>query len=337
MRFFDHQEAARSQSRRLLVLFALATAATVLGVHLALELAWWALEAVLGPIGKPALWTEVNLGVPLVAILGGWWLEAGQLRGPQALQRLAQRMGAQPVRAGRGPQEQVLGNIVDELSIAAHMPRPEVMVLPRMQAINAMAAGIGDSGLLMVSQGALDSLERDELQGLVAHEFSHLREGDTALHLRLAGMVGGLELLWRWGEHLREVRVGLVSVIGTIIMAVGVFGWWAGRAMQAAVSRQRELLADARAVQWTRNREGLGRVLRKALGQRQDPGAAWRDPSWDAAFRHFLLVAPPREAAGWFDTHPPLAERIRRIYGRSMPALDPAAAQRVGEPQPAGE
>ncbi len=329
MRFFDHQASARSRSRGLLVLFLLATAATVLGVCLALEITWWAIERVAGPIGKPALWTEVNLGVPLLAILGGWWLEASQLSGPEGLERLAQRMGAQPIRERRSASEQALCNIVDELSIAAHIPRPKVMVLPRMQAINAMAAGIDDTGLVMVSQGALDSLDREELQGLVAHEFSHLREGDTALQLRLAGMVGGLELLWRWGAQLREVRVGLLAVLGSIIMGVGVFGWWAGRAMQAAVSRQRELLADARAVQWTRSRDGLGRVLRKALAQRQDPGVAWRDPAWDPAFRHMLLVVPPREAGGWLDSHPPLPERIRRIYGRSMPALRPVAPEQA--------
>ena len=324
MRFFEQQAAARVQSIRLVLLFALAVAATVLAVHGTLSLLWWGVSLFL-PVSRPAYFTEVNLGLPLLLVLGGWWIEWSNLQGPEGAQRLAARMGARELRPSASQAEQRLGNIVDEVTIAAHMPRPLVMVLPRMQAINAMAAGMDqDSALIMVSQGALDWLTRDELQGLVAHECSHIHEGDTRLHMQLAGMVAGLELVWGMGDALRERTAPSISaVLGIVIMTVGIFGWWAGRALQAAVSRQRELLADARAVQWTRSRDGLGGVLRKALAQRAQPATTWRDPAWCAAFSHLLLVGPSREQGGWLDAHPPLTERIRRVYGRPMPPLHP--------------
>jgi len=195
------------------------------------------------------------------------------------------------------------------------------MLLPRHQGINAFAAGWEpQDGVVAITQGALDLLTRDELQGMVAHECSHLEEGDTRLNMELAGMVLGLELVWGFGQEMRE-RGGLAALFGTAIMAMGSAGWSAGRLLQASVSRQREFLADARAVQWTRNADGLGGVLRKALTQRADPGEQSDDPAWPMRAEHLLLVGALAERPGWFDTHPPLAERIRRIYGRNMPPL----------------
>ncbi|MEJ7928362.1 M48 family metalloprotease [Ramlibacter sp. AN1015] len=321
MRFFEHQQAARARSLRLVALFALAVAATVLGIHFALLACWWLMNAWLPiELPLPRLFLSVNVGVTLLLVLGSWWIEASNLASPGAAQRLARRLGAREARRGDGAAEQRLCNIVDEVAIASHMPRPQVMVLPRVQAINALAIGMAETeSVVMVTQGALDWLTRDELQGLVAHECSHIHEGDTRLNMQLAGMVGGLELVWRLGDDLRE-HTALGTLAGWAVMAVGSFGWWAGRALQAAVSRQRELLADARAVQWTRSRDGLGGVLRKALMQRQQPGATASDPAWSAALHHLLLVGTS-ERGGWFDSHPPLATRIRRLYGRTMPPL----------------
>lgn len=318
MRFFELQDRARAESLRLVLLFALAVAATVVGVHAALAVLFWMLDQLtpLG-VGVPRGFLAINVGVTLLLILGGWWIETSNLRVRGGAERLARRIGAREARPAVSATEQRLRNIVEEVCIAARMPLPGVMVVPRVAAINAFAAGWDPrESVLAVTEGALDALTRDELQGLVAHECSHIQEGDTPLNMKLAGMVTGLELVWRFGELLRE-RGGPFVPIGAAVMAMGSFGWWAGRGLQAAVSRQREFLADARAVQWTRSRDGLGGVLRKALTQR-DEGIG--GPAWLPSAQHLLLLGDGA-SAGWLDPHPPLAERIRRLYGRPMPGL----------------
>jgi Zn-dependent protease with chaperone function len=220
--------------------------------------------------------------------------------------------------------EQRFVNIVDEMAIASGMKRPQPMVLARDSGINAFAAGWDESdSVVALTRGALEHLNREELQGLVAHEFSHIREGDTRLNMRLMGMVFGLEMLYRMGQSLAEPdghgRRTAGSLLGLAIMAAGWLGWVAGHALQAAVSRQREFLADARAVQWTRSRDGLGGVLRKILWQHED-GVSSR--SMGSVVQHLLLVGSEEgPVAHWFDSHPPLTQRIRRIYGRQMGPL----------------
>jgi len=334
MKFWDRQNAARAETRRLLLAFGLAVLLLLVGVHLALALAWLVMAALL-PVHLPfpAGFMATNVGVSLLLVLGGWWIETSNLRGGGV--KLARRIGAREARPGVSHAEQRLCNIVDELSIAAHMPRPQVMVLPRAEAINAFAAGWGeDDAVVAVTQGALDYLDREELQGMVAHELSHLHEGDTRLKMRLAGMVFGLELITNFGNEVRE-RGGLAWWFGSAIMVAGSAGWLTGRLLKAAVSRQRELLADARAVQWTRSRDGLGQVLRKVMPQRaqQEPGrrSTRADDGGLAhpAVEHMLLVQPLDERR-WLrrlDSHPPLGERVRAIYGRPMAPLPVAPVQ----------
>lgn len=334
MRFFEQQEQARGATRRLLAGFTMAVLATVAGVHAALALVWWACTFVLGRLPYPEHFFAVNVGVTLLLILGGWWIETSNLQSAGAAERLARRFGAREARPGNAQAEQRLCNIVDEVAIAAHMPRPQVMVLPRVAAINAFAAGWGsEPAIVAVSQGALDLLTRDELQGMVAHECSHIREGDTHLNMQVAGMVLGLELVHRFGDTLRE-RDDVLQLVGWPIWLMGSFGLLAGRVLQAAVSRQREFLADARTLQWTRNRDGLGGVLRKVLGQQRQAGRARDADASDVmamppAMRHLLLVPEAAPRGRWLATHPPLEERIRRIYGRAM---QPIALHEVAEP-----
>ena len=323
MRFFEQQEAARSQTLRLVALFAIAVTATVLGVHFALKLIWWLPAHYVPGWGYPRAFAPVNIGVTLMLVLGGWWIETSSLQAQGGAERLARRLGAREIWPDSMPDEKRLANVVDEMCIAAHMPRPQVMVLPRTRAINAFAAGWdAHDAVVAVTQGALELLTREELQGLVAHECSHVHEGDTRLNMQLAGMVGGLELVWRFGDMIRR-RGDLVGwCVGLPIQLVGSIGWYAGRGLQASVARQREYLADARAVQWTRSRDGLGGVLRKALAQRDDDDEDLSDdPDWPLVAHHLLLVGHLEDKRHWFDAHPPLAERIRRIYGRPMPAL----------------
>jgi len=305
--------------------FVLTVALLVLAVNAALALAWglsWGFW-VPGPMVFPRHFWLVNTAVTLLFVLGGWWIETSGLAQGGGV-RLAERMGARPAQPSGRLDEQRFVNIVDEMSIASGLTRPAPMVVARDEAINAFATGWqAHDAVVAVTRGALEHLTREELQGLVAHEFSHIGEGDTRLNMRLAGMVSGLEMVHRLGERLVEPddqgRRFLWVLIGLALMAVGWLGWLAGHALQAAVSRQREYLADARAVQWTRSRDGLGGVLRKVQAQQQ---AGVQARAVAATVQHLLLVSTETAPVGhWLDAHPPLAERIRRIYGRSMGPL----------------
>ena len=349
MRFWDRQNAARAETRRLLLTFALAVLLLVAGVHGALTLAWLLMAALLPwHLPYPAGFLAANVGVSLLLVLGGWWVETSNLRAGGV--KLARRVGAREARPGVSHAEQRLCNVVDELCIAAHMPRPQIMVLPRADAINAFAAGWdAEDAVLAVTQGALQYLTREELQGMVAHELSHLHEGDTRLKMRLAGMVYGLELVYHFGDTVRE-RPGLAWWFGSAIMLAGSAGWLAGRLLKAAVSRQREYLADARAVQWTRSRDGLGGVLRKVMAQRRDTPRGYEERSHRGlnhpSVQHMLLV--DTEGGGrmerWLDSHPTLDERVQRVYGRRMQPIQVAPVTAPPEPawrpqsegQPAG-
>ena len=213
MKFWRHQEEARSATARLLWGFALAVLLLVAAVHGGLVLAWLGVSWLLGGnVPFPAGFAAVNIGMTLFLVLGGWWGETDQLRAGGL--RLAERIGARAVRTERSLAEQTFANVVQELSIAAHMAVPQAMVLPRTDAINAFAAGWDEEdAILAVTQGALDHLSREELQGMVAHELSHLHEGDTRLKMQLAGMVYGLELVYQLGESMCE-RGGLLWWFG---------------------------------------------------------------------------------------------------------------------------
>ncbi len=318
MRFFEQQRAARTQSTRLLLLFAVTLCVLALAVNVALAITWRVVAW--GTPGYPTWFFQINTALTLLFVLGGWWIESAHLSGGGEL--LARRAGAREARPQLHRNESKFCNIVSELSIASTMKAPKPMVLGRVDAINAFACGWNeDDAVVAVTQGALDSLSRDELQGLVAHEFSHIREGDMQLNMRLAGMVSGLEMIFNLGCHMCEPddngSRSFLALPGIAIKACGSLGWLAGRVLKAAIGRQREFLADARAVQFTRSKDGLGGVLRKALGQATGQGrAGW---ALHPSVQHMLLLGA--DQGKWFAAHPPIAERIRRIYGRHMPAL----------------
>ena len=338
MRFFEFQRDARGETRKLLLAFVLTVLLLVLAINAALALAWgltWGFW-VPGDMSYPRHYFAVNTAVVLLFVLGGWWVETSRLASGGG-QRLAEQMGARPAQPSGDFDEQRFSNIVDEMSISSGMKRPLAMVVARDQGINAFAAGWDeDDAVVAVTCGALEHLTREELQGLVAHEFSHIGEGDTRLNMRLIGMVFGLEMLYRMGRQLVEPdekdRRMALALIGLAIMAAGWLGWLAGHALQAAVSRQREYLADARAVQWTRSRDGLGGVLRKIMSQQREGVVSRRVGSM---VQHMLLVANESGAvAHWLDSHPTLEQRIHRIYGRAM---GPLPLTRDDEPPPASE
>lgn len=325
MRFFESQREARGQTRKLLLAFALTVLLLVLAINAALALAWgltWGFWMP-GNLSYPRHYFAVNTGVVLMFVLGGWWVETSRLASGGG-HRLAEQMGARPARPSGEFDEQRFCNIVDEMAISSGMKRPQAMVMARDVGINAFATGWDeDDAVVAVTQGALEHLNREELQGLVAHEFSHIREGDTRLNMRLIGMVFGLEMLYRMGQQLFEPDVKdrrmAAALLGLAIMAAGWLGWLAGHALQAAVSRQREYLADARAVQWTRSRDGLGGVLRKIMSQQREGVFPRRVGSM---VQHMLLVSDEGgKVAHWLDSHPTLEQRVRRIYGRAMGPL----------------
>lgn len=346
MRFWDHQRDARNETRRLLAAFALAVVVLVVSVHAALVLAWW-LMVLLLPVHLPFPegFLLANVAVTLLFVLGGWWVETSNLRAGGV--KLAKRVGARELRPSISHAEQRLFNVVQELCIAAQMKPPQIMVLPRTEAINAFAAGWDErDAVIAITQGALEKLTREELQGMVAHELSHLHEGDTRLKMQLAGMVFGLELVYHFGDKLRE-RLGLAWWFGSAIKAAGFAGWLAGRMLKAAVSRQREYLADARSVQWTRSRDGLGGVLRKVMTQRLQAARGYESVSAHRGLdhpsvQHMLLVEAPEEGrlAHYLDSHPSLDLRVQRVYGRRMAPLplaevnEPPEKQRCGVPVP---
>lgn len=328
--FWDSQADARRRSRHLLLGFVLCVVLSLAAVHGGLTLAWWLL---FHGWPYPHGFVLVNVGVTLFLIVGGWWLEHEAMRAGG--RKLAERIGARPVQPERHADERQLHNIVHEMCVAAHMLPPQVVVLARTDAINAFAAGWEpEDAIIAVTQGALNHLSRDELQGLVAHELSHLKEGDTRLNMQMAGMVYGLELIYNFGDALREHAGALGRWFGSAVMAAGWVGWFSGKVLKAAVSRQREWLADARALQWTRNPAGLGGVLRKVLYQRQQAEAAhggdWREERhshtglYHPLVQHMLLVEVPYSSRleHWLDAHPPLEQRIARVYGRPMRPLE---------------
>ena len=328
MRFRQHEQTARQATGHLLALFVLVLIGLLLAVNAVLALIYTLTVPFVR--GYPHLFFETNSALVLLFVLGGCWIETMRLReGGVHVARMAGGRAAQVSAGGDlGLLERRLAHVVQEMAIASgHRVVPAAWVLPKDDAINAFAAGWGpDDAVVAVTRGALERLTRAELQGVVAHEFSHLVHGDTRLNMRLVGLVWGLQMIWGLGlslwdtDELGRRRAGALFGLG--LMAVGSLGWAAGRLLQAAVSRQREFLADASAVKYTRLVEGLGGALRKIADQ-QLHGRGGLQSAHASSLAH-LLLANRGSSAGWralWQTHPPLTERLRRLYGHEVLAL----------------
>jgi Zn-dependent protease with chaperone function len=214
-------------------------------------------------------------------------------------------------------------NIVEEMAIASGIPVPEVYVLEQEQGINAFAAGLDPSNAAVaVTRGALERLNRDELQGVVAHEFSHILNGDMRLNQRLMGLSFGilvLSLMGRWLLRTLRLRRGGRSsgavvagvALGAMLTIIGSIGLFFSRLIKAGLSRQRESLADASAVQFTRDPSGLASALKKIGGY-----TGRLDARNGEEVAHMLFSRGSSAFRGWFATHPPLDERIRALDPR---------------------
>ena len=316
MNFFDRQAAARRASFRLSLLFALAVAGIVLAVDF---IAWLPIAAkdTASPGETLGLLALVSLLVLASIGLGSLSRIAGLSGGGEVI---ARQLGGVPVpEHGRDPQLRRLRQVVEAVAIASGVPMPKLYVLEQESAINAFAAGHAPAdAAIAVTRGALDRLDRDELQGVIAHEFSHVLNGDMRLNLRLVGILSGILMPALAGrrilEHGRAAgggrRAGALLGAAFVAMGVGAPGLWCARMIKAGVSRSRELLTDAAAVQATRQTAGLAGALKKIAGL---PGGATLAQRGEAEDIGHLLFADGVGLQGVFATHPPLLQRIRAL------------------------
>ncbi|GAB3728941.1 M48 family metallopeptidase [Luteimonas pelagia] len=313
MNFFERQAQARRTSTRLVSLFALAVAGIV-------GAACFAVWLVAGTDATGATNTGLLAGTALVtlAVIGfGSLYRIASLRdGGEAV---ARQLGGVPVDEGTTDLGlRRLRNVVEEIAIASGVPMPRLYVLEHEAGINAFAAGYAPAdAAIAVTRGALDRLNRDELQGVVAHEFSHVLNGDMRLNIRLIGVLFGILMVGLIGrkvlEHGGRARGrGSAAILAAalVAMAIGYIGLFFGRIIKAGISRTRESLADASAVQFTRQAAGLAGALKK-IGGLPD-GARLNDPGEAEEVSH-MLFGDGVGLAGWFATHPPLLERIRAL------------------------
>ncbi|GIX22289.1 MAG: hypothetical protein KatS3mg121_1072 [Gammaproteobacteria bacterium] len=309
MDVFALQDRARRSSRLLVALYLLLVVALIAAVDQLLRLA-------IGVEPGPALRGAIAGGLALL-ILGGSLWRLQQLRrwgGAGVLTALGAR---RVTAADPDPLLKRLHNVVEEMAIAAGLPVPAVYLIDD-SAINALAAGFGpQDAAIGVTRGALELLDRDELQGVVAHEFAHILNGDMRLNLRLIGLQHGLLMLQLLGRHLalaapraRRQAAGLYA-LGFALQTLGLLGAIAGGLLRAAVSRQREFLADAAAVQFTRQPQGIAGALKKIGGW--VVGSRLGVPGAQALAHCFIAEAVGRLSSGLLATHPPLSRRIRRL------------------------
>lgn len=323
--FFERQDEARRNTTKLIGLFALAVASIVVGVYLAVVLVvTWGGGA--GSLVQPELALVVLLGT-LVLVGGGSAVKILSLRDGGHV--VAESLGGEKLdRDPETPDERRLLNVVEEMAIASGVPVPPVYVLEQ-EGINAFAAGFTpDDAVIGVTRGCVELLDRDELQGVIAHEFSHILNEDMRLNIRLIGLLHGILLVGITGRVLmhsmfygggrRRNRDGGKGRLAFLALAlalviIGFVGFFCGRLIKAAVSRQREFLADASAVQFTRNPDGIGGALKKIGGHVQ--GARVESDKAEEASHLFFGYALGEGffSSRWLSTHPPLPERVERI------------------------
>ncbi len=355
MDFFARQAATRRQSRWMVFLFIVA----VLAIVVAIDFVVVTTVAVLSFNDDGGLLASQDMSLaryPMVILFSTLFV-LGTI-GISSLTRtvslaagggkVAEQLGGTRVGPDtKDPLKQRLRNVVEEMAIASGVPVPQVYVLEREAGINAFAAGYSPANAaIAVTRGALVNLDRAELQGVIAHEFSHVLNGDMRISTRLIGLLFGLTVIAmiartilrivpRGGGSSRKGGGGLAVIIvaALVVLALGWIGLFFGRLIQAAVSRHRESLADASAVQFTRDAQGL----RDALVKIGALGAGSRITDADPEEVAHLLFAEGMTRA--FATHPPLVERIRELDPQFQPSEFDEVRKRLAQthPDPADE
>ncbi len=353
MDFFSRQDQARRTTRGLVITFIIAVVCIVALLDLvAYGLLLASSDAVSAWEQAPTVLGLVSVGTLVLIGLASWYKLAQLSAGGRAV---AESLGGRRVSPSTtDTRERMLINVVEEMSIASGVPMPEIYVLDEESGINAFAAGLSTSdAAVAVTRGALEQFTRDELQGVIGHEFSHILNGDMRLNLKLIGVVHGILVIALAGRVMfsliRNVRVPrddkkgggivvLILVAGLAMMVIGSVGWFFSMLIKSAVSRQREFLADASAVQFTRNPDGLAKALRHIAGLGDRSSRIANERAEETSHLFF-----GQAVSSLFATHPPLAERIGALEGRAPEhianqlagAVPAAAAGRAGGSQAA--
>lgn len=338
MDFFEAQDKARSKTWKLIVLYVLAVLAIVTTIYLVVnfffhyraveyEAPFWSKEV----LWKPQLLLLVSAAVLTVILLGTFYRVSQLSKGGSSVAEMA---GGRKVDfSTKDPAERRLVNVVEEMSIASGIPVPAIYVLDEEEGINAFAAGFSSRDAAVgVTRGTIEQLTRDELQGVIAHEFSHIFNGDMRLNIRLIGILNGILVLHVLGMIVMRGSIFAghgggrssgdgqgkggggamaILVLGLVLLIVGYIGMLFGRMIQAAVSRQREYLADAAAVQYTRNPDGIGGALRKIGGLKD--GSKVENGHSSELSHMFFAKGLKSGMNSVFSTHPPLEKRIEMI------------------------
>jgi Zn-dependent protease with chaperone function len=329
--FFEQQDRARRNTSLLVFLFGLAAVAMTLTLYglAAFATGYRGQDPRTGQVVFEIVWMDPQLLIQ-VALL------TGVVIGGASLYRIAQLAGGGRVVAeGMGGRllhsdtsealERKILNVVEEMAIASGTPCPPVYLMDSELGINAFAAGFSPSDAVIgITRGCVEQLSRDELQGVIAHEFSHILNGDMKLNIRLMGVLYGILVLGMIGYFLlrsslwanlgsrrnsKDNSAMAMAAAGAALMAVGFLGTLAGNLIKASVSRQREFLADASAVQFTRNPGGIAGALKKIGGF--DVGSQIESPAAPESSHLFFGQALSSGLNSLFATHPPLAERIK--------------------------
>lgn len=332
MDFFTAQDHAHRRTKTLIIYFVLAVVSIIAALYfLSMGLYNYGMDGAnqQGYAAPPHVWTWWNPTVLAIVagsvtlLVGGASLtKIAELKGGGGV--VARSLGGRLLDPGtREPDERKLLNVVEEMAIASGTPVPEVYLLDNEPGINGFAAGYTpDDAAIAVTRGCVQTLSRDELQGVIAHEFSHILNGDMRMNIRLMGALFGILLLSIVGEGIMRAGFwsgggrrrgkdggGAIMLFGLGVIVIGYIGVFFGRLIQSAISRQREFLADASAVQFTRNPDGIGGALMKIGGA----GSRVEHHHSSEAAHFFFANALKSNFGGAFATHPPLDERIRRV------------------------
>lgn len=338
MDFFERQRAARSTTVRLVALFALAVV-TIVAVN----------DVVVVIVTRGAPRSSVVGYLVVVTILtlliigGGTTSKMIALRGGGAV--VAQSVGAVAVDPSTtDPRLRRFVNVVEEMSIASGVPMPRLFVLEQEPGINAFAAGYSPTdAAVTVTSGALDTLNRDELQGVIGHEFSHVLNGDMRINVRLIGLLNGILLLGLVGLRFLQFGGGRsrsskggnpILFVALAMVVLGFVGQFFAGLIKAAVSRQREWLADASSVQFTRQTTGLVGALKKIAGL--PTGSTLSDRHGAKQVSHMLFGEGSGTFVALYATHPPLLKRIAALDPTVTPSALAEVRQQYAEQPPDG-
>ena len=326
MDFFEQQHRARRHTAWILLAFLIAVAAIVLSINVvggwiylvATDRPMLPVVRALAAVPHSAYW--ITSFVVLGVILGGTLVRLNELSGGGVA--VADMVDARRVaRDSNVPEEKRLLNVVEEMALASGVAVPQVFVMDGEGTINAFAAGYSPhEAAVVVTEGTLKQLDRDQLQGVIAHEFSHILNGDMRLNVQLLGLIAGIVLIGSAGGFLMRAGGGgrglrgdaRVFLAGALLWLIGSVGVLAGRLIKAAVSREREFLADASAVQFTRNPDGIGGALFKIA--RRGSVIIGRHAE---ELSHMCIGSPVGElmVLSMLRTHPPIEERMQRLLG----------------------